>query len=493
MQNVLRERGIKGYAGRTMKFTHDAIVIGAGAAGLTAAGGVALFGLKSVLVEGHKMGGECLNNGCVPSKALITAARRAAEARVATRHGVTLAPPQVDWAGVMAHVRQAIAEIEPHDSIETFEGMGVEVIKGWAQVTGPHSVEVGGRTLTAPRVVIATGSKPAVPPVEGLDSAPYLTNENLFELAEQPEHLVIIGGGVIGMEMAQAFRRLGSIVTVVNPGPLMGRDDPESVAVVRAAMEGEGVRFIDGKVKLVSGGAGAIEAMVELTAGGSEQVDGSHLLVAVGRKANCRGFGLEEVGVEIGPNGIVTNARRRTSVRSIYAIGDCRDGPRLTHASGYEGSNVALEIVTGIPTKVDYRALPWCTYTEPEVAQVGLTEAEARAQHGDAITVVTEGFEHNERAIAEGDTRGHLKLVLKGKKVLGASIVGKNAGELLLPFSQSITGKSSTFAMGSAVISYPTRSEIAKAAAFSAWEPTVFGALPKKYAALVAKLRRTFA
>ncbi|MFN4113372.1 MAG: dihydrolipoyl dehydrogenase family protein [Sphingomonadaceae bacterium] len=476
-----------------MKFTHDAIVIGAGAAGLTAAGGVALFGLKSVLVEGHKMGGECLNNGCVPSKALITAARRAAEARVATRHGVTLAPPQVDWAGVMAHVRQAIAEIEPHDSVETFEGMGVEVIKGWAQVTGPHSVEVGGRTLTAPRVVIATGSKPAVPPVEGLDSVPYLTNENLFELAEQPEHLVIIGGGVIGMEMAQAFRRLGSIVTVVNPGPLMGRDDPESVAVVRAVMEGEGVRFIDGKVKLVSGGAGAIEATVELTAGGSEQVDGSHLLVAVGRKANCRGFGLEEVGVEIGPNGIVTNARRRTSVRSIYAIGDCRDGPRLTHASGYEGSNVALEIVTGIPTKVDYRALPWCTYTEPEVAQVGLTEAEARAQHGDAITVVTEGFEHNERAIAEGDTRGHLKLVLKGKKVLGASIVGKNAGELLLPFSQSITGKSSTFAMGSAVISYPTRSEIAKAAAFSAWEPTVFGALPKKYAALVAKLRRTFA
>lgn len=490
---MLRGRGITGYAGRTMKFTHDAIVIGAGAAGLTAAGGVALFGLKAVLVEGHKMGGECLNNGCVPSKALITAAKRAAEARVATRHGVTLAPPQVDWAGVMAHVRQAIAEIEPHDSVETFEGMGVEVIPGWARVTGAHSVEVDGRTLTAPRIVIATGSKPMVPPIEGLDSVPYLTNENLFDLAEQPEHLVIIGGGVIGMEMAQAFRRLGSAVTVVNPGPLMGRDDPESVAVVRAVMEEEGVRFIDGTVCRAEGRAGALRVEISLSDGGSEAVDGSHLLVAVGRKANCRGFGLEEVGVEIGPNGIVTDARRRTSVRSIYAIGDCRDGPRLTHASGYEGSNVALEIVTGIPTKVDYRALPWCTYTEPEVAQVGLTEAEARAQHGDAVIVVKEGFDDNERAIAEGDTRGHLKLVLKGKKVLGASIVGKNAGELLLPFSQSITGKSSTFAMGSAVISYPTRSEIAKAAAFSAWEPTVFGKVPKKYAALVAKLRRTFA
>lgn len=476
-----------------MKFTHDVIVIGAGAAGLTAAGGCALFGLKAVLVEGHRMGGECLNNGCVPSKALITAAKRAAEARVASRHGVTLAQPQVDWAGVMAHVRRAIAEIEPHDSVETFEQMGVEVVQGWARVTGRHSVEVAGRTLTAPKIVVATGSKPALPPIEGLETVPCLTNENLFELDEQPEHLVVIGGGAIGMEMAQAFRRLGSRVTLVNPGPLMARDDPESVAVIRAVMEAEGVCFLDGEVVTLEQRGGKIVARVSLSAGGAEHVTGSHLLVAVGRRANCHGFGLEELGVEIGDNGIVTDARRRTSVRSIHAIGDCRDGPRLTHAAGYEGSNVALEIVTGLPTRVDYRALPWCTYTEPEVAQVGLTEAEARRQHGDAVTVVREGFDHNERAITEDDTAGHIKLVLKGRKVLGASIVGRNAGELLLPFSQIITGKASTFALGSAVVSYPTRSEIAKAAAFSAWEPTVFGKLPKAYAALVARLRRTFA
>lgn len=475
-----------------MKFTHDVIVIGGGAAGLTAAGGVALFGLKAVLIEGHKMGGECLNNGCVPSKAIITAAKRAAEARTAERHGVTLAEPKVEWSGVHKHIHDAIAHIEPHDSAERFEEMGVECINGWAKVTGKHSVEVDGRTLTAPRIVVATGSKPAVPPIDGLDGVPYLTNENLFDLTEQPDHLLIVGGGVIGMEMAQSFRRLGSKVTVVNPGPLMSRDDPESVAVVREVMESEGVRFVDGKVGKVEGAAGDITAHVDLSEGGNEALNGSHILIAVGRKPNASGFGLEEVGVEIGRNGIVTDKRRRSSVRSIYAIGDCRDGPRLTHVSGYEGSNVALEIVTGLPTKVDFTALPWVTFTEPEIAQIGMTEADAREAHGDAVTVVKEGFDHNERAIAEDSTKGHMKMVLKGKKVLGVSIVGKNAGELLLPFTQSITGKSSTFALGSAIISYPTRSEISKAAAFAAWEPTVFGSLPKKYAAFVAKLRRTF-
>lgn len=469
-----------------MKFTHDVIVIGGGAAGLTAAGGCALFGLRAALVEGHKMGGECLNNGCVPSKALIAAAKRAAEARVATRHGVTLAPPQIDWAGVHAHVHHAIAQIEHHDLAETFEAMGVEVIAGWARLAGPHQVTVGERTLAAPRIVLATGSAPALPPIEGLSELPYLTNETLFDLAELPGHLVIIGGGVIGMEMAQAFRRLGSAVTVINPGPLMGRDDPASVAVVREVMEGEGVRFVDDKAVRASGAAGALA----IALGSGEAITGTHLLIATGRKARVSGFGAEDLGLALGANGFAVDERRRTSVRSIYAIGDCRDGPRLTHVSGYEGSNVALEIVTGLPTKVDFRALPWCTYTDPEVAQIGMTEAEARARHGDKVTVVTQLFSENERAVAEDASRGHLKLVLKGKTVLGASVCGKNAGELLLPFTQLITGKASTFALGSAVIAYPTRSEIAKAAAFAAWEPTVFGSLPKKYAALVAAIRR---
>ena len=471
-----------------MSFTHDVIVIGAGAAGLTAAGGCALFGLEVALIEGGKMGGECLNNGCVPSKALIAAARRAHEGREAERFGVTLSPPQVAWRGVHRHIHDAIARIAPHDSQERFEEMGCEVIRGWARVTGKHTVEVAGRELRAPRIVIATGSKPLVPPIEGLGEVPYLTNENLFDLTEQPDHLVIIGGGVIGMEMAQAFRRLGSAVTVIEAGPLMGRDDPDSVAVVRETLEAEGVNFVHGAAQRVEGRAGALRVHV-----GEQAVDGSHLLVAVGRKANAAGFGLEELGIEMTENGIKVDARRRSSIRSIYAIGDCRDGPRLTHVSGYEGSNVGLEIVTGIPTKVDWSALPWCTYTDPEIAQVGMTEAEARAAHGDKVTVVKEGFDHNERAIAEGRTQGHLKLVLKGKKVVGASIVGDHAGEMLLPLAQSITGKTSTFALGSAVVAYPTRSEISKAAAFTAWEPTVFGSVPRAYARFVARLRRTFA
>ncbi|MBX7497063.1 FAD-dependent oxidoreductase [Qipengyuania sp. 6B39] len=472
-----------------MKFTHDVIVIGGGAAGLTAAGGCALFGLEVALIEGHKMGGECLNNGCVPSKALLTAAKRAAEAREEKRFGVTLAAPQVDWSGVHQHIRDAIAGIEHHDSKETFEEMGCEVFLDHARITGRQTVEVGGRTLRAPRIVIATGSEPLVPPIPGLDGVPYLTNENLFDLTEQPGHLVIIGGGVIGMEMAQAFRRLGSEVTVIEPDRPMGRDDPESVDVVIDVMKSEEVRFITGKAEKVEADGDKVHVYTD----GGECVTGTHLLIAVGRKARVSGFGAEEIGIATGRNGFATDARRRTSVKGIYAIGDCREGPRLTHVSGYEGSNVALEIVTGLPTKVDFTALPWVTYTEPEVAQIGLTEAEARDKHGDAVTVVKEEFSENERAVAEGYTKGHMKMVLKGKKVLGVSIVGKNAGELLLPFTQTISGKSSTFALGSAIISYPTRSEISKAAAFSAWEPTVFGSLPKKYAGLVAKIRRTFA
>lgn len=472
-----------------MKYSHDLIVIGGGAAGLVAAGGCAMFGLKTALIEGEKMGGECLNNGCVPSKALIASARRAAEARKEKRAGVQLAPPVVDWGGVHAHIHRAIAQIAPHDSEERFEDMGCEVVRDWARVIGPNAVEVAGRTLTAPRIVIATGSAPAIPSIPGLADVPFLTNENLFDLTEQPRHLVIIGGGVIGMEMAQSFCRLGSVVTVIEPGKLMSRDDRASVALVAETMEREGVRFVKARAEKVTAEP---EGQISVTTDGGETITGSHLLVAAGRKARVSGFGLEEIGMEMGENGIKVDDRRRTSIKHIYAIGDCREGPRLTHVSGYEGSNAVLEIALGLPVRADFRALPWCTYTQPEVAQIGLTEEEARDRFGNRLKIVTEGFDHNDRAIAEGRERGHLKVMLNGKKVVGASICGDNAGELLLPFTQMITGKSGTFDMGGAILAYPTRSEITKAAVFAAWEPTVFGKWPRRWASFVQKLRRVF-
>jgi pyruvate/2-oxoglutarate dehydrogenase complex dihydrolipoamide dehydrogenase (E3) component len=467
-----------------MDYTHDALVIGAGAAGLTAAGGCALFGLSVALIEEGAMGGECLNTGCVPSKALIAAAARAAQH--GDRLGVSLNTSQIDWASVRNHVEKSIAAIEHHDSVERFEAMGVEVIRGRAVFASRDSLRVGEQVLRAPRIVIATGSRPAVPPIDGIESVPILTNENLFTINELPQHLAIVGAGAIAMEMAQTFRRLGSEVTVIAHARPLERDDEEAAALVKAQLESEGVRFVSSEVRQCNGTAKA----VQLACSNGEVVSASHVLVAAGRKANIEGLDLEKAGVEVGPDGILVDARRHTSNKRIYAIGDCRSGPRFTHASGYEGSNVALDIALGIPTKADFAALPRCTFTSPELAQVGMTEAEARTRHGNAVRVIRQDFADNDRAVCEGASEGFLKLVMKGRKVLGATIVGDHAGELLLPWSQVILGKATTFAMGSTVVAYPMRSDISKQAAFAAWEPTVFGKWPKRLARLVAKSRR---
>ena len=464
--------------------THDVIVIGAGSAGLTAAGGLAMFGLRVALVEGGAMGGECLNTGCVPSKALIAAAARAHAAKRAAL-GVTLAAT-VEWAGVRAHIDGAIAAIAPHDAPARFEAMGVEVIRAQARFRDACTLLAGNRELRAPRIVIATGSQPAIPPIEGLAEVSYLTNETLFALDRLPEHLIVLGGGAVGCEMAQAFVRLGARVTVIEAEAALAREDADAAALVLDGLRGEGVALRIGMVveKVEKSGAG-----VRVSLAGGETVAGSHLLVATGRRANIDTLDLDAVGVRYGADGIEVDAHRRTSQPHIFAIGDCRAGPRLTHVAGYEGSLVVLRIALGLPAKVDWRALPRAIYTDPELAQIGLTEIEARAQFGQ-IEVTREDFADNDRAVTEGDTRGFVKLVRRGGKVLGVTIVGARAGELLLPWSQVITGKASSFALGSAVIAYPTRSEIAKAAAFAAWEPRVFGVWPKRWARLLARLRR---
>lgn len=467
-----------------MRERFDLIVIGAGSAGLTAAGGVAMFGRKVALIESGEMGGECLNTGCVPSKALLAAAAKAQQAREAT-FGVS-ATPTVDWTGVRAHIDGAIAAIAPHDAQERFERMGIEVIRTRACFLDARTLAVGNRRLTAPRIVIATGSRPKIPPVKGLSDVPYLTNETVFALEVLPDHLIVLGAGAIGIEMAQGFRRLGAEVTVIAPSPALGRDDIEAAQLVVDSLRAEGVVFETGRqANRVSGRSGAIT----VTLADGRAISGSHLLVATGRRANIDDLGLAAAGIDADDDGISVDARRRTANKRIYAIGDCRAGPRFTHVAGYEGSLVALDIGLGLPGKVDWRALPHVTYCAPELAQLGLTEAEARKKH-QTIEVTREDFADNDRAITEGDTRGFIKVIRHRGEVIGVTIVGAHAGDLLLPWTQIITGKASSFALGSAIVAYPSRSEITKAAAFQIFAPRVFGTWPKRWAATVARTRR---
>lgn len=466
--------------------SHDVIVIGAGAGGLTAAGGCAMLGLKVALIERGAMGGDCLNTGCVPSKALIAAAHTVHVARHADRFGVRAAAPTVDFTVVHAHVRGAIDTIAPVDSQERFEGLGCDVIRGEARLTGRDTLSVGGRTLSAPRIVLAVGSRPFVPPITGIENVPYLTSESLFEQTRLPRHLGIIGGGPIGMEMAQAFRRLGAEVTLISKGRPLANDDPDAAAIAIAALTTDGVTIIEGETVAASTVAEGI--MLTLTDGHTVTV--SDLLIAAGRTMDFSALGLDAAGVEHDRHGITVDMRRRTSNKRIYAIGDCRPGPHFTHASGYEGSNVVLEIGLGVPTKVDYRALPRVTYTDPELAQIGLTETEARERHGDAITVWRQDFSHNDRAICEGDTAGFVKLIKKGGRLIGATIVGAHAGDLLMPYAMAIMGKKSTFGIASLIAPYPNRIEQVKAVAFASHEAMVFNRYTRGWARTLARLRR---
>lgn len=468
-----------------MKRTHDLIVIGAGSAGLTAAGGCAQFGLKVALIEKGPMGGDCLNTGCVPSKALITAARRAQEMRENAKYGIADVEPAIDFQAVHDHVQAAIAAIAVDDSQERFEEeFGIEVIRGTAKMIDGSTIEVNGQTLKAPRICLALGSKPFIPPVDGIEDVPYLTNETIFGITERPDHLAIMGGGPIGMEMAQSFRRLGSKVTVIERNTVFGKDDPEAVALVRQRLLDEGVVMHE-KTDVVK--VARSDQGITIETGGGPTISASHLLVATGRTCDFSGFGLENAGIEWGPRGIEVDARRRTSNKKVYAIGDCRVGPRFTHVSGYEGSLVILQIALGLPSKADYKTLPWVTYSDPELGHVGMTEKAAREKYGDKVEITKQEFAENDRARAENDTQGFLKIIRKGKKVLGATVVGPHAGEFLLPWSLAIGGKANAFAIGGAIVPYPTRSDISKQAGFAIWEPTIFGNTAKRWARFRAK------
>ncbi len=453
----------------------DLAVIGAGASGLSVAAVAARLGLRVALIERNRMGGDCLNFGCVPSKALLAAAHAAEAARRADRYGVRVGEPVVDWAAVRAHVSGAIATIAPNDSEARYRGLGATVLREEARFVAPDALEVGGRELSARRIVIAAGSRAAVPDIPGLAQVPHLTNETLWGLAEQPAHLLILGGGPIGLEMAQAFRLLGSAVTVIEAETVAAREDPELAAGLRDVLRNQGVTILE-HAAVASVAPGPV-----LTLHDGRLVAGSHLLVAAGRRPNIEALGLEAGDVRASPRGIATDrGLRSVSNRRVYAVGDIADpegiGPRaFTHVGSYHAGLVIRRALFRLPARIDYRALPRVTYTDPELAQVGWTESEAKAA-GRKVEVLRWSLCENDRAIAEADTVGAVKLVVSRGRVLGAGILAPHAGEMIGAWTLAIARRTPLAVLAGLIVPYPTRAEAAKRAAGAFYEPRLFGA-----------------
>ena len=448
----------------------DICVIGAGAAGLSVAAGAAQMGARVVLIEAGEMGGDCLNSGCVPSKALLAAAHKAHQT-AQSAFGVAGHDPAPDFAAAKDHLRSVIARIAPVDSQARFEGLGVRVIRARARFRSPTTLTAGDHVITARRFVIATGSRPAVPSVPGLGDVPYLTNETLFDLSARPDHLIIIGGGPIGIEMAQAHRRLGSAVTVVEAARALGRDDPEAVALVLARLRAEGVTIHEGAaVTAVSGQAGAVR--VDTAQGHS--VTGTHLLIAIGRQPVVDGLGLDLAGVDHGPGGIAVDAGLRSSNRRIFAIGDVTGGAQFTHVAGYQAGVIVRSMLFGLRARGRSDHIPRVTYTDPELAQVGLTEAEARKIHGARLTIVRADFAHNDRAIATGQAQGFAKVMVVRGRPVGAVIVGPQAGELIQVWALALAARLKISAVAGMISPYPTLGEINKRVAGAYFAPRLF-------------------
>jgi pyruvate/2-oxoglutarate dehydrogenase complex dihydrolipoamide dehydrogenase (E3) component len=463
----------------------DICVIGAGSGGLSVAAGAVQMGAKVVLIEKHKMGGDCLNTGCVPSKALLAAGKRAHAMRSGAPYGITPIEPEIDFAAANAHVHNVLKGIEPHDSVERFESLGVKVIQAAAKFTSPNEVEAGGKRIQAKKFVIATGSRAAVPPIPGIESTNYLTNEEIFDNTVCPDHLIIIGAGPIGLEMAEAHKRLGAKVTVLEKFNAMPKDDPELTGVVLNSLRGEGIDIREGiDIKNVAGKTGDIS----ITLDGGEIITGSHLLIAAGRAPNVDNLGLEAANVKYSNRGIDVDARLRTSNKRIFAIGDVKGGLMFTHVAGYDAGIIIQNILFKLPAKANYAAMPWVTYTDPELAQVGLTEAEARKKFGENIKAITWEYGENDRARAELLTQGLIKVVVDKKgKILGAGIVGASAGELIQTWQLALSKGFKMRDMAGMISAYPTLAEVGKRAAGSFFTPTLYSDRTRKIVKFLLK------
>ena len=466
---------------------YDLLVIGAGAAGLSVAAGASQLGVRVALIERDRMGGDCLNFGCVPSKALLAAGHAAEAARRAGRFGIRLPEPVVDWEAVRAHVHGVIADIAPNDSEARFRALGVDVLRGEARFVARDAVEVNGCRMTARRIVIAAGTTALVPPIPGLAEVPFWTNTSLFSLDEKPSHLLILGGGPIGLEMADAFSGLGCAVTVVEALSIAGKEDVELVAGLRMALTARGIVLHEGVA------VASVEPGPVLVLANGRRVAGSHLLVAVGRRPSLGSLALEAGGVAASKLGVVADAGLRSvSNKRVFAVGDIADpvgiGPRaFTHAAGYHAGIVIKRALFRLPARVDYSALPRVTYTALELAQVGMTEAEARAA-GLSVSVLRWPLSENDRAAAERETRGLVKLVVASGRVVGAGILAPGAGEMIGVWTLAIASRTKLSALAGSIAPYPTRSEAGKRAVGSYFAAKLFSSRMRKVVRFLTRL-----
>jgi pyruvate/2-oxoglutarate dehydrogenase complex dihydrolipoamide dehydrogenase (E3) component len=465
----------------------DLAIVGAGSAGLSVAAVAAQLGVRVALIERGRMGGDCLNTGCVPSKALLAAAHAARGVRESARFGVIALDPIIDWDRLRAHVQGVIAEIAPADSEARYRALGATVLRGEARFLDPATLSVDGQPVSARRFVVAAGSRAAVPAIPGLDQVPFWTNESLFDLTGKPDHLLVLGGGPIGLEMADAFCGLGCAVTVVEAARIAAKDDPELAGGLRQVLARRGVTIRERAT------VARIEPGPVLVLSEGSRITGSHLLVAAGRTPNLEALDLKAGGIQADAHGIVTDpGLRSVSNRRVFAAGDIANpvglGPRaFTHVGSYHAGIIIRRALFRLPARIDYAALPRVTYTDPELAQTGLTEAEAMAM-GLKVQVLRWPLAANDRAVAERDTAGLVKLVTARGRILGAGILAPHAGEMITACSLAIARRTRLSALAGLIMPYPTRSEAAKRAASGAFTASLFSDRTKMLVRLLGRL-----
>lgn len=454
---------------------YDIAVIGGGSAGLTVASGAASFGARVAIIEKDRMGGDCLNYGCVPTKALIRSANLVVMIRQSERYGIKTGDVDVDFATVMGRMRQIVNTIAEHDSPARFRKMGVDVLLGGAEFVGTEALRVGDTQMEAKKIVVATGSRPAIPPISGLSETGFLTNVEALQLEHLPKSLVILGGGPIGLEFAQVFARLGARVTVIEMAPkILPREDDEAASLVQTALEREGIHFLLGS-KVIKAQQ-TEHGKVVVVEGNDKQMEVpcDEILVATGRRPNVEILGLQQRGVEVTKAGMAVDAHLRSTVPNLYAAGDVKGGLQFTHVAGYEGKVVVRNALFPFKQRVDYRVVPWVIYTDPEIAHVGLTEKQARDEHGQ-VQVYTVPFHDVDRAVIDGHPEGFVKVIADRKgQILGAHVVGKHAGELIQELVLAMHQRIPVGKVSEVIHAYPTKVEGIRKAADLYWRQKLF-------------------